>query len=91
MKTKSILRISATFILMLSPISMSAQARPNEKGPATLANSFQGTWNTDEFSHGRCNPSIGSPQANFIWSPSGTYTDTTVNAGSRTKTVVRQE
>ena len=71
MKTKSILRISATFILMLSPISMSAQARPNEKGPATLANSFQGTWNTDEFSHGRCNPSIGSPQANFFWSPSG--------------------
>ena len=53
--------------MMLSAALCSA--RVAEKGPATLA--FQGTWNTDEFSHGRCNPSVGLPQANFFWNPSG--------------------
>ena len=43
----------------------------SEKGPATLANVFQGTWNTAEFSHGRCRPAVGVPRGNFTWSPSG--------------------
>ena len=61
----------AALVLLSSPLAVQAGARQAEKGPATLANAFQGTWNTAEFSHGRCNPSVGAPQANFFWNPSG--------------------
>ena len=34
-------------------------------------NTLQGSYNTPEFSHGRCSPLVGLPQGGNYWSPSG--------------------
>lgn len=56
-----------TFIILLAVLGMQTMLAGDY---ASLVNTLQGSYNTEEFSHGRCNPIVGYPSGVNFWSPS---------------------
>lgn len=62
------------FVLLLGGL-----VHAQEQDLVKYVNTLQGTYNTPDFSHGRCSPLIGYPQGMNLWMPSGfSYADKTM-------------